>query len=124
MATTVARRQSGPMRATTDCPERKATWASGTCAGTFAAFDRYEPSPDESFLAGQALIEIDAAVCTLGGELSPAQQGRLAAVGALREAAFSAPVSKPGVRREGPKVGRNEPCPCGSGKKFKKCHGK
>jgi SEC-C motif-containing protein len=27
------------------------------------------------------------------------------------------------VRREGPKVGRNDPCPCGSGKKFKKCHG-
>ncbi len=27
------------------------------------------------------------------------------------------------VRREGPKVGRNEPCPCGSGKKYKKCHG-
>lgn len=25
------------------------------------------------------------------------------------------------VRRETPKVGRNEPCPCGSGKKFKKC---
>ena len=28
------------------------------------------------------------------------------------------------VRREGPKVGRNEPCPCGSGKKYKQCHGK
>src|SRR2546427_5299026 len=27
------------------------------------------------------------------------------------------------VRREGKKVGRNEPCPCGSGKKYKKCHG-
>ena len=26
--------------------------------------------------------------------------------------------------REGRKVGRNEPCPCGSGKKFKQCHGK
>jgi preprotein translocase subunit SecA len=26
--------------------------------------------------------------------------------------------------REGPKVGRNEPCPCGSGSKFKHCHGK
>jgi len=24
----------------------------------------------------------------------------------------------------GPKVGRNDPCPCGSGKKYKKCHGK
>ncbi len=28
------------------------------------------------------------------------------------------------VRNEGPKVGRNEPCPCGSGKKFKQCHGR
>ncbi len=28
------------------------------------------------------------------------------------------------VRREGPKVGRNEQCPCGSGKKYKQCHGK
>jgi preprotein translocase subunit SecA len=27
------------------------------------------------------------------------------------------------VKREGPKVGRNDPCPCGSGKKYKKCHG-
>ena len=26
--------------------------------------------------------------------------------------------------REGSKVGRNDPCPCGSGKKFKQCHGK
>jgi preprotein translocase subunit SecA len=28
------------------------------------------------------------------------------------------------VRRETPKVGRNDPCPCGSGKKYKHCHGK
>ena len=27
------------------------------------------------------------------------------------------------VRREGKKVGRNDPCPCGSGRKYKKCHG-
>ncbi len=27
------------------------------------------------------------------------------------------------VRASGPKVGRNDPCPCGSGKKYKKCHG-
>ena len=32
-------------------------------------------------------------------------------------------VRKP-VVRETPKVGRNEPCPCGSGKKYKNCHGK
>ena len=28
------------------------------------------------------------------------------------------------VRRDMPKVGRNDPCPCGSGKKYKYCHGK
>jgi preprotein translocase subunit SecA len=28
------------------------------------------------------------------------------------------------VRRDHPKVGRNDLCPCGSGKKYKKCHGK
>jgi preprotein translocase subunit SecA len=27
------------------------------------------------------------------------------------------------VRRDEPKVGRNDPCPCGSGRKYKKCHG-
>ncbi len=27
------------------------------------------------------------------------------------------------IRREHPKVGRNDPCPCGSGKKYKKCCG-
>ena len=36
------------------------------------------------------------------------------------------PVSTEGmqtVRRSGPKIGRNDPCPCGSGKKYKVCHG-
>jgi preprotein translocase subunit SecA len=28
------------------------------------------------------------------------------------------------ITREGEKIGRNDPCPCGSGKKYKKCHGK
>ena len=27
------------------------------------------------------------------------------------------------IRRDTPKVGRNDPCPCGGGKKFKNCHG-
>jgi uncharacterized protein YecA (UPF0149 family) len=28
------------------------------------------------------------------------------------------------LRRDAPKVGRNDLCPCGSGKKFKHCHGR
>ena len=35
----------------------------------------------------------------------------------------SAPPISTTVVREAPKVGRNDPCPCGSGKKFKKCCG-
>jgi preprotein translocase subunit SecA len=35
----------------------------------------------------------------------------------------TAPKKKP-AKREHKKVGRNDPCPCGSGKKYKKCHGK
>jgi len=46
---------------------------------------------------------------SLGGENAGSQDG----------AAKSAPVT-----RGSPKVGRNEPCPCGSGKKYKLCHGK
>ncbi|HEX6532727.1 MAG TPA: preprotein translocase subunit SecA [Nitrospira sp.] len=33
------------------------------------------------------------------------------------------PVSTPTIHRNDDKVGRNDPCPCGSGKKYKKCHG-
>jgi uncharacterized protein YecA (UPF0149 family) len=31
------------------------------------------------------------------------------------------PRSRGPVRRAGPKIGRNDPCPCGSGLKFKRC---
>lgn len=30
----------------------------------------------------------------------------------------------PFVHKPGEKIGRNDPCPCGSGKKFKNCHGR
>ena len=39
--------------------------------------------------------------------------------GAQAQAQAAAP-----VKREAEKVGRNDPCPCGSGKKYKRCHGK
>jgi preprotein translocase subunit SecA len=40
----------------------------------------------------------------------------------VSEAADAIEKAKP--VRSGPKVGRNDPCPCGSGKKFKQCCGK
>ena len=50
----------------------------------------------------------------------PASANRSSSAGAEHDTAAAAST----VRNLGPKVGRNEPCPCGSGKKFKHCHGK
>ena len=41
-----------------------------------------------------------------------------------QETIFDIPLSSPDtVKRANPKIGRNAPCPCGSGKKYKKCCG-
>ena len=45
------------------------------------------------------------------------------AMGEAESGAAQAEEHKP-YTREGRKIGRNEPCPCGSGKKYKQCHGK
>jgi len=61
-------------------------------------------------------------------EFQHAETGGIAAAGvpdgaALAEAEAMAQVQSP-MQRDQPKVGRNDPCPCGSGKKYKQCHGK
>jgi preprotein translocase subunit SecA len=45
------------------------------------------------------------------------------ALNQLREAADAAQATARRAVAAAPKLGRNDPCPCGSGKKFKKCHG-
>ena len=52
-----------------------------------------------------------------------AEASAMAAETAGGDAEPERPADQPYVR-EGKKVGRNEPCPCGSGKKYKQCHGK
>jgi preprotein translocase subunit SecA len=50
-------------------------------------------------------------------------QGEQAAAESLQPPPAAAPTpARPLVR--GPKIGRNDPCPCGSGKKYKQCHGR
>jgi preprotein translocase subunit SecA len=50
------------------------------------------------------------------------------AAAAIASAAIASAAASSGYGYGGvatvPKVGRNEPCPCGSGKKYKQCHGK
>jgi uncharacterized protein len=56
--------------------------------------------------------------------LDAAIEDLVANVVALADLAREARLKVDTVRREAPKVGRNEPCPCGSGRKFKQCHGR
>lgn len=51
-------------------------------------------------------------VAPVGSEQEPAEP---------QQAAAGQPATP--ITRDGPKVGRNDPCPCGSGKKYKHCHG-
>ena len=44
--------------------------------------------------------------------------------GAALGAGATAAVGAGGLAAQVPKVGRNDPCPCGSGKKYKQCHGR
>jgi preprotein translocase subunit SecA len=71
----------------------------------------------------QAAPEIDK-MQTSHKEVSAYEQGPAPQGGAPAPApAGDGPIAARPVSREEPKVGRNDPCPCGSGKKFKKCCG-
>jgi preprotein translocase subunit SecA len=65
--------------------------------------------------------ELEAAVARHPGEEEETTVDPQAALNRMREEAQSAPSRAPASAA--PKIGRNDPCPCGSGKKFKKCHG-
>jgi preprotein translocase subunit SecA len=54
----------------------------------------------------------------------PVRQHQAVTNGNGRQALEQAADQKLEPVRVGPKVGRNDPCPCGSGKKYKQCHGK
>ena len=53
------------------------------------------------------------------GQFAMAERQRAAATAPQGEATVTRQ-----IKLETPKVGRNDPCPCGSGKKYKKCCGK
>jgi preprotein translocase subunit SecA len=53
-----------------------------------------------------------------------AQQKQMVMAHASTQADGDEAQPQPTVKRTADKVGRNDPCPCGSGKKYKKCHGR
>lgn len=55
------------------------------------------------------------------GSFDAVASRKAAANGAMQKSANMKNIT---VVRAGPKIGRNDPCPCGSGKKYKNCHGR
>ena len=64
-----------------------------------------------------------AAVAPTGLSLDAAVDDVVATVAALYELTLPLRYKVEAVRHAAPKVGRNDPCPCGSGRKYKHCHG-
>lgn len=90
-----------------------------------AALDEVDLDDEEGYWE-QTVIELAFAITRLGGELTEDQREKRDAVRKRRgdrRRALLAEREQPMVRAA-PKVGRNDPCPCGSGTKYKKCHGK
>ena len=83
----------------------------GEPAATQPQIRRATPlSYNEPRAAAPAFVGVGGAVGAGGGAPRPARTG-------------GDDASVRTVRRDADKVGRNDPCPCGSGKKYKKCHG-
>ncbi len=73
-------------------------------------------------IKGEALERLFKVQLVRGEEPEPITEAPSAPEMSFNRGEDSAPARKTVVRTED-KVGRNDPCPCGSGKKYKKCHG-
>jgi preprotein translocase subunit SecA len=77
----------------------------------------YHAAPKTSTVSSQTPAGVGAAAMATAQASGVAQSGQ-----APSPDGDGAPVYAT-VRRDSEKIGRNDPCPCGSGKKYKKCHG-
>jgi len=83
---------------------------------TLARLFRFLPDDEEGTAA---LVARELPLASLGDAIDDI----VACVAELYELTLPLRYKVDAVRRSSPKVGRNEPCPCGSGRKFKQCHG-
>lgn len=67
--------------------------------------------------------QIVAQAAAMQGQNAPQQTDTQMQMGEAAYAGAGGPTAQKTVMRQHPKVGRNDPCPCGSGKKYKKCCG-
>ena len=88
-------------------------------ATTLARLYRFLPAEGAEEEATAALLARERPLATLDAAIEEV----VSCVGELYDLTAPLRYQVETVRRAAPKVGRNEPCPCGSGRKFKHCHG-
>ena len=87
---------------------------------TLARLYRFLPAEDEQEREVVALVERERPVRSLDDAIDEV----VLCVAELYDITAPLRYKVEPVRRDTPKVGRNDPCPCGSGRKWKQCHGK
>ncbi|HEY7904070.1 MAG TPA: UPF0149 family protein [Casimicrobiaceae bacterium] len=112
------------------------TWCRGYLEGVDASPVAWTADEGDA-AAAELLLPIE--VLAAGDDADPALVDGIADVAAYRREAardlvgilvdirhhfFDLRTSRVPAKRDAPKVGRNERCPCGSGRKFKQCHGR
>jgi len=88
-------------------------------ATTLTRLYRFLPAEGDEEEATAALLAKEHPIATLDAAIEEV----VACVGELYDLTAPLRYQVETVRRAAPKVGRNDPCPCGSGRKFKVCHG-
>ena len=88
-------------------------------AGALARLYRHLPAETDEEREVVATLDREHPLATL----DDAMEELVVAVADLQDLTAEQRYRVETVRRDAPKVGRNEPCPCGSGRKFKQCHG-
>ncbi|HRI18332.1 MAG TPA: UPF0149 family protein [Burkholderiaceae bacterium] len=89
-------------------------------ATTLARLWRHLPIEDDAERELVALMDREAPLASLDEAIGDLAGAVVELADLTRDARYRVDT----VRRETPKVGRNDPCPCGSGRKFKACHGR
>jgi preprotein translocase subunit SecA len=108
--------QQGELAAPVEVPSLPAPEVSKAPAPS--APPRQQSAPRQS-----ASVPMRAPSTTIDALEKEFQQKKQRDLDAARSASNGAVSNGAGPRRSGEKVGRNDDCPCGSGKKYKKCHG-
>lgn len=80
------------------------------------------PVREADFAGNHVFVELAAAIRDLGGDLTPQQRAKCAHARALSRDMGERLLRIAAPEKPAPRPGRNDPCWCGSGRKYKRCH--